>query len=118
MIIAIISIWVIFGFTTEGIFFIPRNLSMLVRQTSITAILSIGMVFVIISGNIDLSVGSIMGFCGGVAACLQVWGEVDTVWAVLITLAVGAAIGMWHGFWIAYRQVPAFIVTLGGYMII
>ena len=90
---------------------------MLARQTSITAILSIGMVFVIISGNIDLSVGSVMGFCGGVAACLQVWGEVDTVWAVIITIAVGAAIGMWHGFWIAYRQVPAFIVTLGGYMI-
>ncbi len=117
MIIALIAIWAIFGCMTEGVFFLPRNLSMLARQTSITAILSIGMVFVIISGNIDLSVGSVMGFCGGVAACLQVWGEVDTVWAVIITIAVGAAIGMWHGFWIAYRQVPAFIVTLGGYMI-
>lgn len=117
MIIALIAIWAIFGCMTEGVFFLPRNLSMLARQTSITAILSIGMVFVIISGNIDLSVGSVMGFCGGVAACLQVWSGVDTLWTVLITVAVGAAIGVWHGFWIAYRQVPAFIVTLGGYMI-
>lgn len=117
MIFALIVIWLIFSILTNGLFFSPRNLSMLARQTSIVAVLSVGMAFVIISGNIDLSVGSIIGFCGGIAACLQVWKEMDTGWACLITLAAGAVIGAWHGFWIAYRKVPAFIVTLGGYMI-
>ena len=72
MIIALILIWIYFSFTTNGIFMTPRNISMLMRQTSIVAILSLGMAFVIISGNIDLSVGSLLGLCGGIAAVLQV----------------------------------------------
>ena len=116
MIFALVSIWLILTIATKGIFISPRNLSMLVRQTSIVAVLSLGMSFVIISGNTDLSVGSTLGLCGGVAAVLQVWLDSSAIVAVLATIGVGCVLGAWNGFWIAYRKIPAFIVTLGGFM--
>lgn len=116
MIIALLGIWIIFSSLTEWRFLTPRNLSNLSRQMSITAVLAIGMVMVIVATHIDLSVGSVLGLTGGIAAVLQVWYHVPTPITILITLALGALIGLWHGFWVSYQKVPAFIVTLAGYM--
>ncbi len=112
MIIALIIIWLIFSFTTSNIFLTPRNLSNLFLQTVPVGILAAGMTLIIVTGNIDLSVGALAGFCGAVAAVLQVKYNFSTVSVILTALAVGLLIGLWHGFWVAYRKVPAFIVTL------
>jgi D-xylose transport system permease protein len=112
MFIALIAIWVIFGFVTEGVFLTSRNLSNLFVQTVTTAILAIGMVLVIVAGHIDLSVGSVLGFTGAVCAMCMIKMEWGVTVSVAATLVVGLAIGAWHGFWVAYRKVPSFIVTL------
>ena len=112
MLIAVIVIWAVFTFLTEHVFLTPRNLSNLFVQTVTTAILAVGMVLVIVAGHIDLSVGSVLGFTGAICAIAMVrlgWGVFPSV---LVTLAAGAAVGAWHGFWVAYRKVPSFIVTL------
>jgi D-xylose transport system permease protein len=116
MIIALLVIWGILAILTRGTFFTPRNMSMLARQTAITGVLAIGMLMVIITGNIDLSAGSVMGLLGGVAACTQVWYGFSVFQTVCVVVAVGLVIGMWHGFCVAYLKVPAFITTLGGYL--
>jgi D-xylose transport system permease protein len=117
MFIALISIGLIFTVLTDGVFMSPRNLSNLLLQTSFIAILAVGMVLVIVGGHIDLSVGSIVGFTGAFAALLQVNFGFNTATVVVLTLVLGAIIGVWQGFWIAYRAVPAFIVTLAGMLI-
>ncbi len=114
MIIALVIIWLLFTILTEGRFLTPRNISNLARQVSITAILAIGMVMVIVTTHIELSVGSILGLTGGLAGILQVWYHVSTPVAILIALLCGALIGAFHGYWVAYHNVPAFIVTLAG----
>ncbi|SFL98828.1 sugar ABC transporter permease [Pelosinus propionicus] len=117
MILALVSIWVIFSMTTNGDFLTSRNLSNLFRQMSITGILSIGMVFIIIAGHIDLSVGSLMGLLGGITAVLNVWLKMDGILAIGITLILGLLIGIFNGWLIAYKKIPAFIVTLGGMLV-
>jgi D-xylose transport system permease protein len=112
MFLALILIWVTFGILTDGIFLTPRNLSNLFVQTGTTAILAIGMVLIIVTGNIDLSVGSVLGFCGAIAGILLInhsWGPIPTIAATILS---GVLVGAWHGYWVAYRRVPAFIVTL------
>lgn len=112
MIAALVVIWIFFAVITDGTFTSPRNLSNLFLQTVTVAIVACGMVLIIVTGNIDLSVGSVAGFCGAVGAVLQVkygWDTPSTILAVLIT---GLIIGAWHGFWVAWKKVPAFIVTL------
>ncbi len=135
MIFALLFIWLLFGFLTDWIFFSPRNLSNLFRQMTIISFLSIGMVLVIVTGNIDLSVGSATGLVSAVAAYLQAiilpdilikllphlgeakLGVISTVITVIIALGVGLLIGIWQGSLIAYLGIPAFIVTLGGMLI-
>ncbi|TZE81389.1 sugar ABC transporter permease [Calorimonas adulescens] len=117
MIIALLAIWIVFTFLTDGSFLTPRNLSMLFRQMAITATLAVGMVLVIVAGHIDLSVGSVAGFTGAIAAILQVTYRWDTVPVIVVTILVGLAIGAWQGFWIAYRGVPAFITTLSSMLV-
>ena len=112
MFLALIGIWVIFTFLTENVFLTPRNLSNLLVQTVTTAILAIGMVLVIVTGHIDLSVGSVLGFTGAVCAMCLIKLEWGVFPSVVVTLLVGLAVGVWHGFWVAYRKVPAFIVSL------
>ena len=114
MIAAIIFIMLLFSFMTEGSYLSPRNISNLFRQTAITGILAIGMVFVIISGEIDLSVGSMMGLLGGGAAILDVWFGFPLPLTIVLTLGAGLLLGLWNGWWVAYRKVPSFIVTLAG----
>lgn len=113
MIAALLSIWVLFSLLHER-FLSATNLSNLFLQMSATAILAIGMVLVIVAGHIDLSVGSLVGLTGGIAAMLNVWYDWSTIPVIIVTVAIGAAIGFIQGWIIAYRAVPAFIVTLGG----
>lgn len=117
MVGALLLIWVIFSITTRGIFLGPRNLSLLMRQMSVTAILAIGMVLVIVTGEIDLSVGAMTGFLGAVSAVLFVnlgW----PLWATFIaTIFLGALLGHVQGHLRTWFNIPSFIVTLGGMLI-
>jgi D-xylose transport system permease protein len=117
LIIALAFIALLFTVLTDGDFLSSRNLSNLFRQMSVISILAIGMTLVIITGHIDLSVGSLVGLAGGMAAILQVWYGWDTVSVLLLTLLAGLLLGAWQGWWVAYRGVPSFIVTLGGMLI-
>ncbi|SFL72593.1 sugar ABC transporter permease [Halanaerobium salsuginis] len=117
MIIALVSIWIIFTITTGGSFLTPRNISNLFRQSVFTSMLAIGMVLVIIMGHIDLSVGSIVGLAGGIVAIFDVWQGMNPLLSIGITLLLGLIMGLWNGWWTAYRNVPSFIVTLGGLLI-
>ncbi|KLP32709.1 xylose ABC transporter permease XylH [Enterobacter roggenkampii] len=114
MIAAIIVIMLFFTWMTDGSYLSARNVSNLLRQTAITGILAVGMVFVIISAEIDLSVGSMMGLLGGVAAIFDVWLGWPLPLTVAVTLVLGLVLGAWNGWWVAYRKVPSFIVTLAG----
>lgn len=111
---ALIIIWLFFHWQTGGIFLSYRNLSNLMLQTSVTGILAVGMLMVIVSGNIDLSVGSLLGLAGGVGAILLTNWEYGLAASILAAIAVGILIGVFQGFLTAYFSIPAFIVTLGG----
>ncbi len=122
MIGALFLIWIGFHIFTHGTFLTARNLWNLAVQTSVVGIIATGMVFVIVLRKIDLSVGSLLGFAGMAMAVLQVQVFPLGVWwnwaaTLLLGLAVGAAVGAFQGWWVAYRGVPAFIVTLAGYLI-
>jgi D-xylose transport system permease protein len=111
---ALVLIWLFFHWQTGGIFLTPRNLSNLMLQMAVTGILAVGMLMVIVSGNIDLSVGSVLGLAGGVAAILLTNYDYGLVPAILAAIVVATLIGAFHGFLTAYFNIPAFIVTLGG----
>jgi D-xylose transport system permease protein len=114
MLAALVLIWLYFHWATAGIFLTPRNLSNLMLQTAVTGILAVGMLMVIVAGQIDLSVGSVLGLAGGVAAiCLTNLGY-GVPASILIAILIGVAIGLFHGVLVAYGKIPAFIVTLGG----
>jgi D-xylose transport system permease protein len=114
MLFALAAIWVYFHYATGGIFMTPRNMSILLQQMAVTGVLAVGMLMVIVAGQIDLSVGSVVGLTGGVAAMLLVWQGWGLVPALLAAILLGIAIGAVHGALIAYLNIPAFIVTLGG----
>ena len=114
MLAAMLLIVVFFSIATDGAFISPRNISNLIRQTAIVGVLAIGMVFVIISAEIDLSVGSMMGLLGGIAAILDVWFHFPLLLTVLVTVVAGLVLGLFNGWWVAYQRVPSFIVTLAG----
>lgn len=117
MFVALIAIGIIFTILTQGTFLTPRNLSNLFLQTVTIAILGVGMVLIMVAGHIDLSVGFLAGCAGAVAAIIDVklgWGVGP---AILGALAVGVIAGLWQGFWVAYKGIPAFIVTLAGWLI-
>jgi D-xylose transport system permease protein len=121
MLVVLVAIWLGFDWATSGIFLTPRNLYNLSIQTSVNAIMSCGMVFVIVARQIDLSVGSLLAFTGVLTAFAQVtWldGFPRTGWilSIVIGLAAGVAVGAFQGFWVAYRGIPALIVTLAGFL--
>ena len=107
-------IWGYFHWATGSIFLTPTNLSNLSTQMSVTGILAVGMLMVIVSGNIDLSVGSVLGFAGGIAALCMTTYEFGLVPSILAAVLVGILIGAFQGALTAYLNIPAFIVTLGG----
>ncbi|WP_407271350.1 multiple monosaccharide ABC transporter permease [Radiobacillus sp. PE A8.2] len=117
MIIALVFITGLFWILTEGIILKPLNLTNLVLQNGFILVLAVGMVLVIIAGQIDLSVGSVVAFIGAIAGVLMINNNVPVWLAVILSLLVGAVIGVWQGFWIAYVGIPAFIVTLAGMLI-
>ena len=119
MIIALLVIWVTLNIMTDGIFFTARNMYNLAVQSSVVGIMATGMVLVIVSRNIDLSVGSLLGFTGMVIAYLQVHVfPLGAVWnwplTILCGLALGGLVGLWQGWWISYRGIPSFVTTLAG----
>lgn len=116
MVFALVVIWVIFQYVTDQAFLQPRNLSNLFRQMTVTGVLAMGMVLIIVSGHIDLSVGSVVCFLGVVLAMLMQRG-VGAEQAMLATLGVGAIISFLQGWLTAFQKVPAFIVTLAGMMV-
>ncbi|MDQ0321338.1 D-xylose transport system permease protein [Pararhizobium capsulatum DSM 1112] len=126
MVGALLIIWIGFQVLTGGLFLTPRNLWNLTVQTSSVAIMATGMVLVIVTRNIDLSVGSVLGFCGMIMGVLQAqilpqYLGMDSSLTWIVTLAcgilIGAAIGALHGSIIAFLNVPSFIVTLGGLLV-
>jgi putative multiple sugar transport system permease protein len=117
MIIALVSIIILFQIITEGTLLRPLNITNLILQNSYILILAIGMLLVIVSFNIDLSVGSINAFIGALAAILIVNLKVHYILSIVIVLIVGGLAGALQGWWISYIKIPAFIVTLGGMLI-
>lgn len=117
MIIALVLITSLFWVTTDGVNFTPLNLTNLILQNGFILVLAVGMVLVIITGNIDLSVGSVVAIVGAIAGVLIINMGVPVWIAVILSLLAGALIGVWQGFWVAYIGVPSFIVTLGGMLI-
>src|SRR5215207_8308705 len=118
MIIALLAIWAFFQWQTVnplypyGIFLHPNNFSNLLQQMSVTGVLPVGMLLVIVAGQIDLSVGSVVGLAGGAAAMMQdPWGLGGALGAAMV---VGVLVGATQGALISYANIPAFIVTLGG----
>lgn len=117
MLIALVVIMVFFQVLTEGTLFMPVNLTNLLLQNSYIIIMAIGMLLIIITGWIDLSVGRVAGFVGAVAAILLVQYHVNVYLTMLICLIVGAIIGAMQGYWVAFQKIPPFIVTLAGMLI-
>ncbi|PKM51180.1 MAG: sugar ABC transporter permease [Firmicutes bacterium HGW-Firmicutes-7] len=116
MFIALISIMIIFSAINIK-FLSPRNISTLFLQTGYIAILTCGIVLVIVAGHIDLSVGAVVGLTGAIAAKLMVTMGLPMWLAIVLTLVAGLVIGIWQGAWVAYGNVPGFIVTLAGMLI-
>lgn len=118
MIIALIVVVIIFQFLTKGILLKPLNISNLIQQNAYVLILAIGMLLCILTiGNIDLSVGSVVGLVGALSAIFILKMDMPVWIAIILSLMAGFVIGAWQGMWIAYIGVPAFIVTLGGQLI-
>ncbi len=117
MLLVLVGICLFFHVATEGVFLSSQNVVNLFRQSSIVAILATGLVLVIVSGHIDLSVGSLAAFAGGLAALLVWHLHWPLPWVLIVTLAAGTLAGALQGWLVAYTGVPAFIVTLGGMLI-
>ncbi|SFZ83225.1 putative multiple sugar transport system permease protein [Devosia enhydra] len=117
LVLALIAIMVFFQFTTNGVLFKPVNLTNLILQNSYIIIMALGMLLVIVAGHIDLSVGSVSGFVGAVAAVLMVQMGWNPILAGIACLALGGLIGAAQGYWIAYHKIPSFIVTLAGMLV-
>lgn len=134
MVLSLLAIWIAFHSLSGGNFLTARNLWNLSVQSTSIAIMATGMVLIIVSRNIDLSVGSLLGFLGYTMALVQTDGRIAIfgldfgvdglqnrayVWlvALAIGLLLGAVVGLLQGFIVAYVGVPAFIVTLGGFLV-
>lgn len=117
LLFALIAIMAFFQIVTDGTLLKPVNVTNLLLQNSYIIIMALGMLIVIVSGNIDLSVGSVMGFVGALAAVMVVeWGASTGVTMVTCLIA-GGLIGAAQGYWVAYWKIPSFIVTLAGMLV-
>lgn len=118
LILIVVLVAVLFHFLTGGVIFQPRNITNLILQNSYIMILAIGMTLVIVSfGRVDLSVGSVAALAGACAAIFIRSMGVPVWVAIIVVLLIGGLCGAWHGFWIAYRKIPFFVVTLSGMML-
>lgn len=114
MIIILIVLLIAFQMMTDGIFLRPLNITNIVLQNSHILVLAAGMLLVVLLGFVDLSVGSVMAFIGAIAGVMMVSNGMSPWLTVPLCLLIGALIGAWQGFWVAYVGIPAFIVTLAG----
>jgi putative multiple sugar transport system permease protein len=117
LLLSLIAIMIFFQFTTNGTLFKPVNMTNLILQNSYIVIMALGMLLIIVAGHIDLSVGSVSGFIGAVAAIMMVNAKIDPFTTIVACLALGAFIGGVQGYFTAYYKIPAFIVTLAGMLI-
>ena len=127
MIGAFVLVALVFNILTEGRFLTPRNIFNLTIQTASVAIMATGMVFVIVTRHIDLSVGAVLAACSALMAMTQVRflpgmgfeiGHWAIPWiAIGVGIILGAMIGAFNGWLIGYQGIPAFIVTLGGFLV-
>lgn len=117
MVIALLLIWIFFQWKTVsdlypyGLFLHPVNLANLLKQMSVTGVLAVGMLLVIVARQIDLSIGSMLGLAGGIAAMTQGWGLFPSLASAI---GIGVVVGALQGTLVAYANIPSFIVTLGG----
>jgi putative multiple sugar transport system permease protein len=117
MLISLVAIMGFFQYLTGGTLLEPLNLTNLVLQNSYIVIMALGMLLVIVCGHIDLSVGSVVGFVGALAAVLMVEYHWHFAGATVVCLLCGAAIGAAQGWFIAFFGIPSFIVTLAGMLV-
>lgn len=118
LLIELIIIFALFSFLTNGTFISTRNLSNLMMQGVTCSIIAITMTLVIVSCNCDLSAGTALGCMGTIAAVIQVKAGFGTAATLLVVAACSLVLGLWHGFWIAYKKLPAFIVTLATQLVL
>lgn len=117
LLISLVVIMAFFQVMTNGTLFEPLNLTNLILQNSYIVVMALGMLLVIVAGHIDLSVGSVCGFVGAVAAVLMVEYNLNFLLTAFICLALGVVIGAAQGYWVAFYKIPAFIVTLAGMLV-
>lgn len=114
---SLVAIMIFFQFATDGTLLRPLNVTNLILQNSYIIIMALGMLLIIVAGHIDLSVGSVAGFVGGLAAVLMVRLEMHFIPAILICMIVGGLIGAAQGYFVAFVKIPSFIVTLAGMLV-
>ncbi len=113
----LLAMWVLLAVlpATRSVFLTQGNVTNLLSQCSVLLVVSIGMTLVILIRGIDLSVGAGVALTGVIAALAHQELGLAAPWAIGLTLLAGAAIGAWHGFWVGWLGIPAFIVTLAGF---
>jgi putative multiple sugar transport system permease protein len=114
---SLLVIIALFEYLTGGVLLAPANITNLILQNSYIVIMALGMLLIIVGGNIDLSVGSIVGFIGAIAATMMVDYKMPWVPVVGLSLVAGGLIGAAQGYFVAYAKIPSFIVTLGGMLV-
>ena len=117
ILLALVAIMLFFQVTTSGVLFQPVNLTNLVLQNSYIIVMALGMLLVIVAGHIDLSVGSVCGFVGAVAAVMMVSYKIHFIPTAIVCLALGGVIGAAQGYFVAFFRIPSFIVTLAGMLV-
>lgn len=117
MVIVLCLSLIIFQIATEGVFLKPLNITNLILQNSHILVLSIGMLMVVLLGDVDLSVGSLVALIGAISSILIIKHNIPTILGIIICLLLGALIGAWNGFWIAKVGIPSFIVTISGMLL-
>jgi putative multiple sugar transport system permease protein len=117
LLISLIAIVGFFQFATHGVLLQPLNLTNLILQNSYIVVMALGMLLVIVAGHIDLSVGAVSGFIGGLAAVLMVHYEWPVMPTIMVSILAGVLIGAVQGWFVAYARIPSFIVTLAGMLV-
>lgn len=117
LLLSLLAIMIFFQLFTNGTLFKPVNMTNLILQNSYIVIMALGMLLIIVAGHIDLSVGSVSGFIGAVAAVMMVTWKMDPLLTAVACVALGAVIGGAQGYFVAYYRIPAFIVTLAGMLV-
>lgn len=117
MLISLVVIVIFFQIATDGVLLKPLNVTNIVLQNSYIVIMALGMLMVIVTGHIDLSVGSVAGFIGGLAGLMMVSWGINFAVVIVACLAVGGLIGAAQGYFVAYLKIPSFIVTLAGMLV-